>query len=402
MTAQPKAQAPPAGGDGPRGGARPRAWALPQGYWSRVREDWAEAGEGSRRLFTFDLAGRLVEAFVDGVGYRRGLDNRVLERRPDRHAEGISRRRRRWLSPEEAQALVAQAVETARRAGQAGYPALDVMDWEALEADARRFAAVYWPIGILPPDQYLSVVLQLTHGCWYNRCTFCTFYRGRRFEVRPLPAFRRHIEEVRAFFGAGLLRRHTIFLADANALMLPGRRLAGYLQAVREAFPGLEVYGFLDAFSGRRKTPAEWAELAALGLRRVYIGLESGSDRLLQWLEKPGSAADALATVRAIKAAGVGVGVILLVGAGGRPFAEEHVRRSVEVVNAMDLGAGDRLYLSPLTVAPGSPYALKARAEGVEPLSPAEQKAQAEALLAGIRLGRGARWSYYFVEEFLY
>ncbi|MEW6046465.1 MAG: radical SAM protein [Bacillota bacterium] len=368
----------------------------------RVREDWAEAGEGSRRLFTFDLAGRLVEAFVDGVGYRRGLDNRVLERRPVRGAEGLSRRQRRWLSRREAEQLVEQAVETARSAARAGYPALKVMDWGALLADARRFRQVYRPIGILPPDQYLSVVLQLTAGCWYNRCTFCTFYRGQRFGVRSLDEFRRHMDEVKAFFGAGLLRRHTVFLGDANALVLATRRLVDCLEAVGEAFPGREVFAFLDAFNGRRKGAAEWRQLAALGLRRVYIGLESGSDELLRFLEKPGTAADALATVQAMKAGGIGVGIILLLGAGGRLYAGEHVRRSTEIVNAMELGGGDQLYLSPLVVAPRSPYEERAKEAGAVPLSPAEVKGQADALLAGIRLGRGARWSYYFIEEFLY
>lgn len=378
------------------------ARALPDGAWSRLRDGWAEAGVGSRCLFTLDLEGRLVEAYLDGAGVRRGLDQRFLERRRDPQASGISRRARRWLAPGEAREWVARAVETVAAAVRAGHPALPVMDWEALEADARRFRQVYRPIGILPPDQYLSVVLQLTWGCWHNRCTFCTFYRDRPFEVRPLARFRQHVEEVRAFFGAGLARRHTIFLGDANALLLPTRRLAAALELAGQALPGREVYGFLDAFTGRRKRPAEWAALVRAGLRGVYIGLESGSERLVRWLEKPGTVADALATVRALKEAGVGVGIILMVGAGGRAFAEEHVRASIEVVNAMELGPGDRLYLSPLVVAPGSPYEARARADGVVPLSPREEREQAEALLSGIRLGRGARWSYYFIQEFVY
>ncbi|HEY8425199.1 MAG TPA: radical SAM protein [Limnochordales bacterium] len=378
------------------------ARVLPEGAWSRLWDGWAEAGVGSRRLFTFDLEGRLVEAYLDGVGVRRGLDNRFLERRRDPQAAGLSRRLRRWLTPEEAREWVARALETVEDAARAGHPTVRAMDWEALEADARRFRQVYRPIGILPPDQYQSVVLQLTWGCWHNRCTFCTFYRDRPFEVRPLARFRQHVEEVRAFFGAGLARRHTIFLGDANALLLPTRRLAAALEVAVQALPGREVYAFLDAFTGRRKQPAEWATLARSGLRGVYIGLESGSERLVRWLEKPGSVADALATVRALKEAGVAVGVILLVGAGGRAFAEEHVRASVEAVNAMELGPGDRLYLSPLVVTPGSPYEARARADGIEPLSPQEEREQAQALLSGIRLGRGARWSFYFIQEFVY
>ncbi|WP_324717105.1 radical SAM protein [Carboxydochorda subterranea] len=386
----------------PRGKVLLRDDPLPRGPWARLESDHAIVGEGSRRLFTFDLEGRLLEAFVDGVGYRRGLDNRFLERRRLPGAPGLSRRLRRHLSAAEARDVVDLACRTAARAREGGYPAVPALDFDALEDDARRFAAVYRPIGILPPDQYLSIVVQLTSGCWYNRCTFCTFYRDRRFEVRSPEALRRHIQEVKAFFGAGLLRRHTVFLGDANALVLPAARLVDALAAVREALDGREVFGFLDAFSGRRKQAPQWAELGEAGLRRVYVGAESGSDGVLRFLDKPGTAADVLANVRAMKEGGIGVGLILLLGAGGRAFAQEHVRQSIALVNAAGLGRGDQLLLSPLVIPQQAPYARLAAQAGIEPLSPAEVRQQAEAILSGVRLGRGARWSYYFVEEFLY
>lgn len=353
-------------------------------------------------MYTFDLAGRLVEAFVDGVGYRRGLDGRVLERRSTPGAEGLSRRVRRHLSPQEAHRLTAGALQAVWAARAAGFPRIAAMDGAALEEDARRFKSVYRPIGILPPDQYLSVVLQLTCGCWYNRCTFCTFYRDRRFAVRSPRAFRAHVRAVKAFLGPGLSRRHTVFLGDANAVVLPTARLLHVLETVREELAGRDVYAFLDAFSGRRRVPDEWASLRRGGLRRVYVGAESGSGEVLRFLQKPGEPGDVLETVRALKAGGVSAGVILLLGAGGRRFAREHVRESVALVDAMELGAGDQLLLSPLVIPEGSPYERAATAGGVEALSPREARAQAEAILSAVRLGRGARWSHYFVEEFLY
>ncbi len=426
----------------------PRAAPLPTSAWLRCKPASVLAGRGDREFYTFDLSGRLLEAYVGSVAYRRGLDGRVLARRTDRRLEGLSRRRRRMLGPRAARRLVERAYQTAVQAlaalpaagGRAagGVDAPGAKDFwplspEELEADAARFRRIWEPIGILPPDQYLSVVLQLTAGCWYNRCTFCTFYRQRPFRVRSPEEFRRHVGEVVAFFGPGIARRHSIFLGDANALVLPVRRLIPYFETVAALFSfegcesahagrGVEgrphgergsegagrpgpmdgIYAFLDAFSGRKKAVTEWKELADRHLRRVYVGLESGSDRLLAFLEKPGSAADAVAMVDALRRAGVGVGVILMVGAGGAAFAEEHVRESVRCVNAMGLGAGDQLLLSPFVEQPGAPYSQKARRAGVRPLAPAELCQQAEALLEGIRLGRGARWSYYFVEEFLY
>jgi radical SAM superfamily enzyme YgiQ (UPF0313 family) len=48
------------------------------------------------------------------------------------------------------------------------------------------------------------------------------------------------------------------------------------------------IYAFLDGFSGERKSPEDYAELAQRGLKRVYIGMESGNNDLLHFLKKPG------------------------------------------------------------------------------------------------------------------
>lgn len=74
------------------------------------------------------------------------------------------------------------------------------------------------------------------------------------------------------------------------------------------------IYAFLDGFSGQKKSPADYAKLAERGLKRVYVGMESGNETLLQFLKKPGKPADAIKAARAMKAGGVTVGVIVLIG----------------------------------------------------------------------------------------
>ncbi len=168
-----------------------------------------------------------------------------------------------------------------RRPASLALAVLQGWDWAALQADAGRFAEVYRPVSILPPDQYLALVLQATEGCSYNRCTFCDFYRDRPFRVKSADELRTHIAAVRAFFGPALGLRKSLFLADANALVAPMPRLRAWLDVIAEEriLPaGAGIYSFMDAFDVQRKTPDEWAELAARGLRRVYIGMETGDD----------------------------------------------------------------------------------------------------------------------------
>lgn len=357
--------------------------------------------------YSFDLAGRLIGAFVDGVNYRRGLDNRVL----CKWREVGGARQRRWLTGEEAASFLANVYRLAGHAADAtADPRLAVLrGWDAarLQADAARFAEVYRPVSILPPDQYLALVLQATEGCSYNRCIFCDFYRDRPFRVKGPDELRAHIAAVRAFLGPAIGLRKSLFLADANALVAPMPRLRAWLDVIADAhgLPAGGIYSFMDAFDVHRKTAADWAELAVRGLRRVYIGMETGDDALLRWLRKPGTAGDVIEAVRLLKGAGIAASVIVMTGIGGQQFAAGHVAHTVSALNAMPLGRGDIIYFSPFVDQPRSEYDLAAAEAGVTLLSEAEMSAQEAAIRAGLRPYDPAhppQQSRYDIREFIY
>jgi radical SAM superfamily enzyme YgiQ (UPF0313 family) len=365
--------------------------------------------------YSFDRAGRLFGAFVGGRNYRRSLDNRVLEKW---RADGG--RQRRWLPADQARGfleaayrLARQVAAEARRQGAGEEPdlqALEVLlnwDWEALLADAARFQQIYRPVSILPPDQYLALVFQATEGCSYNRCTFCDFYRDRPFRIKGPDEFRRHVADVRAFFGPALGLRRSVFLADANALVAPMGRLRAWMQTVHESgiLPGAGLYSFIDAFDVGRKSLADWQELRSQGLRRVYIGLESGDEALLAWLRKPGSPGDAVEAVVRLKSAGVLASVIVMTGIGGDRFAAQHVANTASVLNAMPLGSGDIIYFSPFVDHPGSEYGHRAAQYGIEPLpelARVEQETDLRAAFRAIDPARPPQLSRYDIRDFIY
>jgi len=276
-----------------------------------------------------------------------------------RLADAVSAGRVEWATPPTDDALLTILDRASR------------FDAGAARADRRRFELIYGRVGILPPDQYLALVLQATQGCSFNSCTFCDFYLGQPFRVRSPQQFKEHARAVRAYLGESLPLRRTVFLGEANALAVPLGRLAPLLEIAREEFDGRPVHAFLDAFSGARKSAEEFHAMAALGLERVNVGLESGHDPLLRFVRKAGRAWNAVETVAALKAAGVAVSVIVLIGLGGDRYAAEHVADTVTALNAMPLGRGDILYFSDLTEHPDTPYPALARAAGIRPLSAA-------------------------------
>ena len=376
-------------------------------------------------VLTYDRAGRLWSAFFHGCTFRRGLDGGVLGKWTERGQRG-----RRRLSHSEASLVVdgsAALMSSLADGVMFDTPPHVVQEIMILlhramrftapvaRADADHFLRVYRPLGILPPDQYLALVLQMTEGCSFNTCTFCTFYRDRAFRIKSPDEFRTHILAIRDYLGDSVMLRRGIFLADANALVIPQRQLVPLLQVLREEQVELKdlrgfqpdapipLFAFLDGFSGSKKTADDYAELAAHGLVRIYIGLESGHDPLLSWLHKPGRAADAVKAVQAIKAGGVKVCVIVLLGAGGTHFAEGHVRDTIDVVNAMALGAGDLIYFSDFVSLPGQPYGQIAEYDAVEPLTVDQMRGQRRAIESGLKFtGTPPKLAAYDIREFVY
>ncbi len=368
-------------------------------------------------VLTYDRAGRLWSAFLDGVTHRRGYNGRVLAR----HSAG-GQRVRRWLSERETDALVARAAGLVRSLKEgvcawdappelvaelkAGIARAADFTPQAAAQDARLYHSIYKPIGILPPDQYLALVLQLTEGCSFNACTFCTLYRARPFRIKSPVEFRAHIAAVLHYLGAGLPLRKSIFLADANALVVAQKQLVELLDVMRaemKNLPAFQVCSFLDGFSGAQKSPGDYAELAGRGIRRIYIGMESGHDPLLRFLNKPGAAADVVAAAQAIKAGGMQVCIIVLVGAGGTRFADGHICDTVKTINALGLGAGDLIYFSELVAQPGQPYGVIAARENIEALSVRQLAEQRCAIQAGLRFdGPPPKLATYDIREFVY
>jgi hypothetical protein len=284
--------------------------------------------------------------------------------------------------------------------------AIVAMDAGALREDAARFLAASGPVGILPPDQYLSLVVRVTEGCSWNACSFCSLYRDVPFRWKSPDELRSHLLALGEYFGPSIALRRSVFLGDANALCLAHDRLLPLVETVAARFPGVPLYSFLDAWTGQRRRPSEWRDYAGLGLKRVYVGLETGDPGLLAWLEKPGSPQDAVDLVAALHETGIGAGVIVLLGAGGERFAEAHAARTAEAVTAMRLDPEDIVYFSEYVNDPSLAYGQRAAgAEDLRPLSPERCADQRRAIVDGIRRAPGARpprHATYDIREFVY
>ena len=345
-------------------------------------------------VLTLDQVGRLWTLYAEEHHFYRSLDGSVLARWTDKD---VQQRRRLW--PTEADLVLLRASlsaqnlrdELALEAPPEVVLELDqvlgraaAFDIGAARADIDHYQRVYKPIGILPPDQRLALVLQMTEGCPFNACAFCARYKDRPFHVKSPQELRAHIADVRAYLGDSIHLCQGIFIADANALVAPQQQLVELFDLVGQEFGETQIYTFQDGFSGQTKPADDYAALAKRGLQRVYVGLDSGHDPLLAWLHKPGQADDTIRAVQQIKAGGVDVGLVVMLGVGGQRYAEGHVRDTISALNDMGLGGDDLLCFVESTPF-GALYTTPSGGPDPWLLTQSQMLAQREDIVAGLR-----------------
>ena len=184
-----------------------------------------------------------------------------------------------------------------------------------------------------PPSEAQSLILPVTDGCSWNKCTFCEMYTA------PQKAFRARGEEevleaIRATAASLGERVRRVFLADGDALVLPTRRLLTILSAIREHMPWVHrVSSYCLARNLARKTVDELRSLRQAGLAMVYLGAESGDDLVLERVGKGETFASTRSALDKLGEAQISRSVMILNGLGGKAYSEQHAEHSAQLMN---------------------------------------------------------------------
>ncbi|MCQ2547502.1 MAG: radical SAM protein [Clostridia bacterium] len=193
-----------------------------------------------------------------------------------------------------------------------------------------------------PPSEAYSLILQVTIGCSHNKCTFCTMFKEKQFHVRNEAEVFEDLDWARARYQYV----EKFFLADGDALCLSNRRLIAILDYIYKLFPECKrvtVYG--RASDALHKSHEELVELREHGLTMVYLGAESGSDKILKQINKGENAEQLIAGVHAIENAGIKASVTFINGIAGIEDWEEHAIETGKMIAKMNAS-----YVSLLTL----------------------------------------------------
>jgi hypothetical protein len=232
---------------------------------------------------------------------------------------------------------------------------------------------------IRPPSEARSLLVRVTRNCPWNRCRFCPVYKDTDFSRRPLAHVLADVEAVAAWvetFAPGAVRRSqaqdapassslsgpaapsgppsdpgaenaawnwyrsgmkSVFLQDANPLAVPPAEMVAILSLLKERFPSIErITTYARSRTVARIEPDDLAKMRAAGLARVHIGFETGSDEILQFMDKGVTKALQIEAGRKIKAAGMQLSAYYMPGLGGRRLWRENALETADLMNQVD------------------------------------------------------------------
>ena len=204
-----------------------------------------------------------------------------------------------------------------------------------------------------PPSEAESLIIQLTIGCARNSCRFCTMYKDKKFRIRPLPEIFAELEWLKNTYPYYHFDR--VFLADGDALIVKTPDLITLLDKIFALFPHVRrVTTYGAAKDVLQKSHEELCLLRQHGLEMVYIGAESGSDKVLADVCKGVTAAETVEACQKLKKAGIKTSMTLITGLGGKADSREHAIDSAKLVSE-----AKPEYLGLLTLSLGSQAPMK-------------------------------------------
>jgi hypothetical protein len=228
---------------------------------------------------------------------------------------------------------------------------------------------------IRPPSEAYSLLVRVTRNCPWNRCAFCPVYKGTKFSRRPVDHVKKDIDAVcrhiQAFLEladesgrvpAGEIRRvaedvdadrspafvaafnwyfaggmQSVFIQDANSLIIRASDLVEILTHLKERFPQIQrITSYARSQTIARTKEEDLKAIGEAGLNRIHIGLESGSDEVLKMVKKGVTKEMHIQAGAKVKKAGIELSEYHMPGLGGRKYSKEHALETADALNQIN------------------------------------------------------------------
>ena len=184
-----------------------------------------------------------------------------------------------------------------------------------------------------PPSEARSMIIQVTEGCSHNKCRFCYMYKDKQFRLKSKEEIKEHIEWLRPMYK----NPNRIFLADGNVLCLKTEKILELLDYINNEFPNVQrISSYAGPLDLLRKSEEELKSIREAGLELLYMGVESGSDKVLSMMNKGVSQREMIEAGQKAINAGFKFSCMIISGLGGREYMKEHAVESAKVISLIN------------------------------------------------------------------
>ncbi len=238
-------------------------------------------------------------------------------------------------------------------------------------------------IVIRPPIEAYSVLIPVTGGCSWNKCKFCGTYRGvyggiQDYAIRPLEDVLKDID----YYADHNYNGFPVFLAGGNPTSAPTDYLVKIVKHVRERLKNVpRISSYAKALDILRKTDEELKQLAEARLDIVYMGLESGSDKILRIMKKGTNSASMIRAGKKILNAGIKLSLYIILGLGSYQYSEEHVKETARVLTEINPTI---FRFRTLNILPGTPLWDEWKSDQFELLTPVDCLKEEREIIANL------------------
>jgi len=159
-------------------------------------------------------------------------------------------------------------------------------------------------------------------------------YLTKPFKIKPVDEVIAEIDEISDSYAMSV---HKVFLADGDAAVYPTEGLLQILEHMNKKFPNIRRYSsYCGPQAIMKKSMEEWQSLFDAGLKLMYFGLESGNKEVLKLMNKGMDAFKVMPKVKEIKAIGMQLSVMIILGGGGKKLKQEHIEDSAKWVSEVN------------------------------------------------------------------
>lgn len=197
-----------------------------------------------------------------------------------------------------------------------------------------------------PPSEANSLILQVTLGCSFNKCSFCNMYRTKEYSERPTNELKKEIETMASL----IPKTRRIFLADGDALNIPTENMIEILSHIKKNFKDIErISSYSMPKNLMQKSPNELSKIKEAGLDMIYLGIESGNNEILKKVTKGANSKMIIDSCNIAKETGFILSCMIILGLGGKKYSNPHALDTAKTINQIcpDYLGALTLYMEP-------------------------------------------------------